>query len=71
MYNSQNIIIFAASFHLNHKKMATKEEWWEYYNELQDKLEKIQKSDLPEEIKQELTDIYLDKMSIVKKYFLE
>ncbi len=51
--------------------MATKEEWWEYYNELQDKLEKIQKSDLPEEIKQELTDIYLNKMSIVKKYFLE
>jgi len=71
LYNSQSIIIFAASFHLNHKKMATKEEWWEYYNELQDKLEKIQKSDLPEEIKQELTDIYLDKMSIVKKYFLE
>ena len=51
--------------------MATIEEWWEYYKELQEKLEEIQKSNLPKEIKQELTDIYLDKMSIVKKYFLE
>lgn len=51
--------------------MATIEEWWEYYKELQEKLEEIQKSNLPEEIKRELTDIYLDKMSIVKKYFLE
>ena len=51
--------------------MATNEEWWEYYKELQDKLEEIQKSDLPEGVKQELTDIYLDNMSIVKKYFLE
>lgn len=51
--------------------MATVEEWWEYYKELQEKLEEIQKSDLPKEIKQELTDIYLDKMNIVKKYFLE
>ena len=51
--------------------MATNEEWWEYYKELQDKLEEIQKSDLPKGVKQELTDIYLDKMSIVKKYFLE
>ncbi len=55
----------------NQKRMATIEEWWEYYKELQEKLEEIQKSDLPEEIKQELTDIYLDKMNIVKKYFLE
>lgn len=51
--------------------MATIEEWWEYYKGLQEKLEEIQKSNLPKEIKQELTDIYLDKMSIVKKYFLE
>ena len=51
--------------------MATIEEWWEYYKELQEKLKEIQKSNLPKEIKQELTDIYLDKMSIVKKYFLE
>ncbi len=51
--------------------MATVEEWWEYYKELQKKLEEIQKSNLPKEIKRELTDIYLDKMSIVKKYFLE
>ena len=77
MHNSQNIIIFALSIkkqnveHLKSKSMATIEEWWEYYKELQEKLEEIQKSDLPEEIKQELTDIYLDKMNIVKKYFLE
>lgn len=51
--------------------MATVEEWWEYYKELQMKLEDIQMSDLPNDIKQELTDIYLDKMNIVKKYFLE
>ncbi len=53
------------------KEMATVEEWWEYYKELQMKLEDIQMSDLPNDIKQELTDIYLDKMNIVKKYFLE
>jgi hypothetical protein len=51
--------------------MATTEEWWEYYKELQEMLKKIQESDLPEDIKQELTDRYLDKMTIVKKYFLE
>jgi len=77
LHNSQNIIIFAVSIKIyksnikNQKRMATIEEWWEYYKELQEKLEEIQKSDLPEEIKQELTDIYLDKMNIVKKYFLE
>ena len=51
--------------------MATTEEWWEYYKELQEMLKKIQESDLPEDIKQELADRYLDKMTIVKKYFLE
>ncbi len=51
--------------------MATTEEWWEYYKELQEMLKKIQESDLPEDIKQELTDRYLDKITIVKKYFLE
>jgi hypothetical protein len=51
--------------------MATKEEWWEYFNELQEMLKKIQESDLPEDVKAELTDKYLDKLNIVKKYFLE
>lgn len=51
--------------------MATVEEWWKYFDELQEKLEKIQRSNLPNGVKQELTDIYLDKMNIVKKYFLE
>ena len=51
--------------------MATNEEWWEYFRELQDKLKKIQESDLPNDIKEEYTDMILDKMNIVKKYFLE
>lgn len=51
--------------------MATVEEWWKYFDELQEKLEEIQRSNLPNGVKQELTDIYLDKMNIVKKYFLE
>lgn len=51
--------------------MATNEEWWEYFNELQEMLKKIQESDLPDDIKEEMTDKLLEKMSIVKKYFLE
>lgn len=51
--------------------MATNEEWWEYFRELQDKLKRIQESDLPNDIKEEYTDMILDKMNIVKKYFLE
>ena len=51
--------------------MATNEEWWEYFKELQEMLKKIQESDLPDDIKEELTDKLLEKMSIVKKYFLE
>ena len=51
--------------------MATNEEWWEYFKHLKEMLEKIQKSDLPEDIKEQLTDRYLEKLSIVKKYFLE
>lgn len=51
--------------------MATNEEWWEYFNELQEMLKKIQESDLPDDIKEELTDKLLEKLSIVKKYFLE
>lgn len=51
--------------------MATVEEWWKYFGELQEKLEEIQRSNLPENAKRELTDFYLDKMNIVKKYFLE
>lgn len=51
--------------------MATKEEWWEYFNELQEMLRKIQESDLPTDIKEQLTDRYLEKLNIVKKYFLE
>ena len=51
--------------------MATNEEWWEYFNELQRKLEQVQESDLPDDIKEKYTDMILDKMNIVKKYFLE
>ena len=51
--------------------MATNEQWWEYFNELQAMLKKIQDSDLPDDIKEDLTDKLLDKLSIVKKYFLE
>lgn len=51
--------------------MATREEWWEYFNELKEMLKKIQESDLPEDIKEELIDRYLEKLSIVMKYFLE
>ena len=45
--------------------MATREEWWEYFNELKEMLKKIQESDLPEDIKEELIDRYLEKLSIV------
>lgn len=51
--------------------MATNEEWWEYFNELQDMLKKIQESSLPDDVKEKLTDKYLEKLSIVKKYFIE
>lgn len=51
--------------------MATREEWWEYFNELQESLKKIQESDLPDDIKEKVTDKLLDKLNIVKKYFLE
>ena len=51
--------------------MATRVEWWEYFNELQERIKKIQKSDLPDDIKEKVTDELLDKLNIVKKYFLE
>ena len=51
--------------------MATNEEWWEYFNELQEKLKQVQESDLPGDIKEKYIDMILDKMNIVKKYFLE
>ena len=40
--------------------MATNEEWWEYFNELQEKLKKVQESDLPDDIKEKLTDMLQD-----------
>lgn len=51
--------------------MATREEWWEYFKELQERIKKIQESDLPDDIKEELIDRDLDRLNIVKKYFLE
>jgi hypothetical protein len=51
--------------------MATNEEWWEYFKELQEKLKKVQESDLPKDIKEKYTDMLLDKLNIVRKYFLE
>ena len=51
--------------------MATREEWWEYFNELQERIKKIQESNLPNDIKKELIDRNLDRLNIVKKYFLE
>ena len=33
--------------------MATNEEWWEYFNELQERIQKIQESNLPDDIKEE------------------
>lgn len=35
------------------------------------KLKKVQESDLPDDIKEKYIDLILDKMNIVKKYFLE
>ncbi len=55
----------------NSKQMATNEEWWEYFKNLQEQLKKIQDSNLPSDVKEELTDKILEKISIVKKYFLE
>jgi len=52
-------------------EMATREEWWEYFNELQERIKKIQDSDLPDDIKEELIDKDLDRLNIVKKFFLE
>ncbi len=51
--------------------MATREEWNEYFNELKEMLRRIQESDLPADIKEELTDKYLEKLNIVSKYFLD
>ena len=51
--------------------MATREEWWKYFNELKEMLKRIQESDLPEDIKEELTDKYLEELSIISKYFLD
>lgn len=51
--------------------MATSEEWWEYFDELQEMLKRIQESDLPDDVKEKLTDKYLEKLSIVKRFFLE
>jgi len=51
--------------------MATNEEWWEYFNELQKKIKRVQESDLPDDIKEKVTDELLDNLNIVKKYFLE
>ena len=51
--------------------MATREEWWEYFNELQERIKKIQDSDLPDDIKEDLIDKDLDRLNIVKKFFLE
>lgn len=51
--------------------MATSEEWWEYFNELQERIKKIQESNLPDNIKEELIDRDLDRLNIIKKYFLE
>ena len=56
---------------LTKNSMATNEEWWEYFYELQEMLKKIQESDLPDDLKEKLTDSYLEKLSIVKKFFLE
>lgn len=35
--------------------MATNEEWWEYFYELQETIKKIQGSDLPDDVKEEIT----------------
>lgn len=51
--------------------MATNEEWWEYFKELQERIQKIQDSNLPDDIKEELIDKDLDRLNIIKKYFLE
>ncbi len=51
--------------------MATNEEWWEYFYELQETIKKIQGSDLPDDVKEEITDRLLERLNIVKKYFLE
>ena len=51
--------------------MATNEEWWEYFNELQERIKKIKDSNLPDDIKEELIDKDLDRLNIIKKYFLE
>lgn len=77
MLNKQIIIIFALSIRnkmYNIKKrerMATKEEWREYFERLKTRIDIINKSNLDEATKEKLTDELLEKMNIVSKYFYE
>ncbi len=53
------------------KKMATKEEWKEYFERLKLRIDIINKSNLDESTKEKLIDELLEKMNIVSKYFYE
>lgn len=76
MYNKQIIITFVLSirndmYNKKIKKMATKEEWKEYFERLKLRIDIINKSNLDESTKEKLIDELLEKMNIVSKYFYE
>ena len=50
--------------------MATEEEWQEYYERLKMRIRIIKESNLSENQKEEEINELLDKMNIVKKFFL-
>lgn len=50
--------------------MATEKEWQEYFERLKLRIKIIEESNLPEKKKKEVIDELLDKMLIVKNYFL-
>lgn len=58
MYNSKKFV------------MATEKEWQEYFERLKLRIKIIEESNLPEKKKKEVIDELLDKMLIVKNYFL-
>ncbi len=51
--------------------MATKEEFDKYIAEIKEKIKIIQNSKLNERQKEQLTDYYLERISIAYKYFME
>ena len=75
MEDKRKFIIFAMSKEtkcviLKKIVMATEKEWQEYFERLKLRIKIIEESNLPEKKKKEVIDELLDKMLIVKNYFL-